>query len=68
MSYGNSTVMCRDMWYCLVDSLWAEFEMPGAPQRPVPLIDAVPLAAWVYTKAAGNIQGFPKKMPVSLKI
>jgi len=33
-----------------VDSLWAEFEMPRDPLRPVALIDAVPLAAWVYTK------------------
>ena len=44
----------RDMWYLLVDSLWAEFEMPRDPLRPVALIDAVPLAAWVYTKPTGS--------------
>jgi len=40
----------RDMWYVLVDSLWAEFVIPKHPGRPVPLLDALPLAAWVYAK------------------
>jgi len=40
----------RDVWYALIDSCWAEFEIPCHPSRPVPVIDAVPLAAWVYIK------------------
>jgi len=40
----------RDVWYVLVDSCWAEFIVPCIPQRPIPLIDAVPLAAWIYIK------------------
>ena len=37
----------------LVDSCWAEFDVPCIPQRPIPLIDAVPLAAWIYIKPEG---------------
>ncbi|XP_023344836.1 UHRF1-binding protein 1-like [Eurytemora carolleeae] len=40
----------RDVWYVLIDSLWADFTVPCSPHRPVPLVDAVPLAAWVYAK------------------
>jgi len=38
----------RDVWYCGVASVWAEFEI--AHMRPVPLIDATPLQLWIYAK------------------
>ena len=33
-----------------MDSVWAEFVVPGCPQRPVPLLDAAPLQCWIYVK------------------
>ena len=44
----------RDVWYILVDSLWADFSVPRSPNRPVPLVDAVPLAVWMYAKPKGE--------------
>ena len=41
----------RDMWYLAVDSCWAEFLLQP---RPLPLIDALPLAAWLYAKPKGK--------------
>jgi hypothetical protein len=42
----------RDMWYLAVDSCWAEFLLLP---RPLPLIDALPLAAWLYAKPKGKL-------------
>ena len=39
----------RDVWHCAVDSVWAEFHLPGL-HRPLPLLDAAPLQAWIYLK------------------
>ena len=39
----------RDVWCCAVASVWAEFEVSGAA-RPVPLLDATPLAVWLYAR------------------
>merc|ERR1711971_165621 len=39
----------RDVWHCAVDSVWAEFHLPGM-HRPLPLLDAAPLQAWIYLK------------------
>ena len=38
------------MWHVAVDSVWAEFVVPGCPHRPVPLLDAAPLQCWIYVK------------------
>jgi hypothetical protein len=40
------------MWYLAVDSCWAEFLLLP---RPLPLIDALPLAAWLYAKPKGKL-------------
>jgi len=40
----------RDVWCCAVSSVWAEFTIPSSPHRPIPLLDATPLSAWVYAK------------------
>jgi hypothetical protein len=40
------------MWYLAVDSCWAEFLLMP---RPLPLIDALPLAAWLYAKPKGKL-------------
>ena len=36
----------RDVWHCAVDSVWAEFHLPGL-HRPLPLLDAAPLQACI---------------------
>lgn len=38
----------RDVWHVAVASVWAEFTIPQS--RPVPLLDATPLSAWIYVK------------------
>jgi len=45
----------RDVWHCAVDSVWAEFHLPGL-HRPLPLLDAAPLQAWIYLKPEGKRQ------------
>ena len=45
----------RDVWHCAVDSIWAEFHLPGL-HRPLPLLDAAPLQAWIYLKPEGKRQ------------
>jgi len=40
----------RDVWYCAVSSVWAEFTVPCSPNRPIPLLDATPLSVWIYAK------------------
>ena len=45
----------RDVWHCAVDSVWAEFHLPGL-HRPLPLLDAAPLQAWIYLKPEGKEQ------------
>lgn len=40
----------RDVWHCAVSSVWAEFTVPCSPNRPIPLLDATPLSAWVYAR------------------
>ena len=37
------------MWHVVVESVWAEFVVPGQ-HRPVPLLDATPLQLWLYVK------------------
>ena len=45
----------RDVWHCAVDSVWAEFHLPGL-HRPLPLLDAAPLQAWIYLKPEEKAQ------------
>lgn len=40
----------RDVWHCSVSSVWAEFTVPCSPHRPIHLLDATPLTAWVYAR------------------
>jgi len=40
----------RDVWYCSVASVWAEFTVPYSHNRPIPLLDATPLSLWIYAK------------------
>jgi len=46
----------RDVWHCAVSSVWAEFTVPCSPNRPIPLLDATPLSAWVYAKPEKGAQ------------
>ena len=54
----------RDMWYVAVDSCWAEFLLSPSPAiRPLPLVDALPLAAWLYAKPKGKKASLPPSPP-----
>ena len=40
----------RDVWHCVVSSVWAEFATASSVSRPIPLLDATPISAWIYAK------------------